>query len=187
MTLTSEGCGMEYGRHSRSIDPARQKCSRCKGSLVQVKPMLKTGKKMTDKLPSSPRKGKNVPQELMEDASTTIGTNIQVKERAKNGIVEVADFDHCTSMVRLGDVEIGMLNSSSIKTQETTIVDLTESSDVGDDNATGDLSDPFTAFEIQPKKKTVPETLDADVVAKEILVLEKMKMETVDVIDLTSE
>ncbi|PNS21993.1 HMG box-containing protein [Sphaceloma murrayae] len=33
------GCGREYGRHSRSVDPARQRCGVCKGRLVQVRPV----------------------------------------------------------------------------------------------------------------------------------------------------
>ncbi|KAK5937602.1 hypothetical protein PMZ80_010222 [Knufia obscura] len=33
-----EGCGAEYGRHSRSIDIEKQRCGRCKGFLVQVRP-----------------------------------------------------------------------------------------------------------------------------------------------------
>lgn len=33
-----EGCGAEYGRHSKSIDPARHRCGRCKGVLLQVRP-----------------------------------------------------------------------------------------------------------------------------------------------------
>jgi predicted SprT family Zn-dependent metalloprotease len=33
-----EGCGLEYGRHSKSIDPAKVRCGGCKGSLKQVKP-----------------------------------------------------------------------------------------------------------------------------------------------------
>lgn len=33
-----EGCGAEYGRHSKSIDPAKHRCGRCKGVLVQVRP-----------------------------------------------------------------------------------------------------------------------------------------------------
>ena len=39
-----EGCGMEYGRHSRSLDPKRHRCGRCSGRLVQVKPRPKGGK-----------------------------------------------------------------------------------------------------------------------------------------------
>ena len=34
-------CGCEYKRHSKSIDTARQRCGRCKGELVQVKPRPK--------------------------------------------------------------------------------------------------------------------------------------------------
>lgn len=33
-----EGCGKEYGRHSRSIDPKKSRCGICKGILVQVRP-----------------------------------------------------------------------------------------------------------------------------------------------------
>ncbi|ERF72961.1 hypothetical protein EPUS_05042 [Endocarpon pusillum Z07020] len=36
-----EGCGAEYGRHSKSIDPAKHRCGRCKGVLVQVRPKPK--------------------------------------------------------------------------------------------------------------------------------------------------
>ncbi|KAF7512684.1 hypothetical protein GJ744_000251 [Endocarpon pusillum] len=36
-----EGCGAEYGRHSKSIDPSKHRCGRCKGVLVQVRPKPK--------------------------------------------------------------------------------------------------------------------------------------------------
>ncbi|KAG8625339.1 hypothetical protein KVT40_007090 [Elsinoe batatas] len=32
------GCGREYGRHSKSIDPGKVRCRGCKGRLVQVRP-----------------------------------------------------------------------------------------------------------------------------------------------------
>ena len=32
------GCGVEYGRHSKSIDPEKHRCGKCKGLLVQVRP-----------------------------------------------------------------------------------------------------------------------------------------------------
>lgn len=34
-----EGCGMEFKRHSKSIDPRRHSCGVCKGRLVQVLPV----------------------------------------------------------------------------------------------------------------------------------------------------
>lgn len=43
-TNTEGGCGMEYKRHSRSIDPRRQRCGECRGSLVQVQPAPRKGK-----------------------------------------------------------------------------------------------------------------------------------------------
>jgi predicted SprT family Zn-dependent metalloprotease len=33
-----EGCGAEYGRHSKSIDVEKHRCGKCKGFLVQVRP-----------------------------------------------------------------------------------------------------------------------------------------------------
>ncbi|KAI1619851.1 SprT-like family-domain-containing protein [Exophiala viscosa] len=33
-----DGCGAEYGRHSKSIDPDKHRCGKCKGKLVQVRP-----------------------------------------------------------------------------------------------------------------------------------------------------
>ena len=37
------GCGMEYARHSRSIDPARHTCGRCRGRLQQTRPRPRGG------------------------------------------------------------------------------------------------------------------------------------------------
>ncbi|KIX06898.1 uncharacterized protein Z518_04874 [Rhinocladiella mackenziei CBS 650.93] len=36
-----EGCGAEYGRHSKSIDTEKHRCGRCKGRLLQVRPRLR--------------------------------------------------------------------------------------------------------------------------------------------------
>lgn len=33
-----EGCGAEYGRHSKSIDTGKHRCGKCRGILVQVRP-----------------------------------------------------------------------------------------------------------------------------------------------------
>jgi predicted SprT family Zn-dependent metalloprotease len=54
------GCGTEYGRHSKSIDPERHRCGKCKGLLVQVRPQPKkiirrAEREMGDE---SPRKGR---------------------------------------------------------------------------------------------------------------------------------
>ncbi|EXJ59663.1 hypothetical protein A1O7_03809 [Cladophialophora yegresii CBS 114405] len=34
----NEGCGAEYGRHSKSIDVEKHRCGKCKGFLVQMRP-----------------------------------------------------------------------------------------------------------------------------------------------------
>lgn len=49
---TEDGCGAEYGRHSKSIDTEKHRCGRCKGVLVQVRPKPRK----VDPKRSSPRK-----------------------------------------------------------------------------------------------------------------------------------
>jgi len=39
-----ENCGLEFKRHSRSIDPERHRCGTCKSRLVQTKPAPRAGK-----------------------------------------------------------------------------------------------------------------------------------------------
>ena len=36
-------CGYEFKRHSKSVDPKRHSCGRCKGKLVQTKPVPRKG------------------------------------------------------------------------------------------------------------------------------------------------
>ena len=45
---SSEHCGSEYKRHSKSIDPEKHRCGSCKARLVQIKPVPRKGEK-TDK------------------------------------------------------------------------------------------------------------------------------------------
>ncbi|KAF2814250.1 uncharacterized protein BDZ99DRAFT_437106 [Mytilinidion resinicola] len=40
-----EGCGYEFKRHSRSVDPARHTCGKCRGKLVQTRPVPRGGGK----------------------------------------------------------------------------------------------------------------------------------------------
>lgn len=40
----SPSCGLEYKRHSRSIDPTRHSCGKCSGRLIQVKPSPRIGR-----------------------------------------------------------------------------------------------------------------------------------------------
>lgn len=39
----SPTCGLEYKRHSKSIDPSKHSCGNCKGKLVQVQPAPRKG------------------------------------------------------------------------------------------------------------------------------------------------
>lgn len=40
----SPSCGLEYKRHSRSIDPTRQSCGKCGARLIQIKPTPRIGR-----------------------------------------------------------------------------------------------------------------------------------------------
>lgn len=40
-----DGCATEYERHSKSIDPARHTCGKCRGRLVQIRPAPRGGGK----------------------------------------------------------------------------------------------------------------------------------------------
>ena len=40
---TEEACGVDYKRHSKSIDPNRHTCGRCRGKLVQILPRPRKG------------------------------------------------------------------------------------------------------------------------------------------------
>jgi hypothetical protein len=53
------GCGAEYGRHSKSINPEKHRCGKCRGFLVQVrpKPRARLERKERDEMAESPRKG----------------------------------------------------------------------------------------------------------------------------------
>ncbi|GAM89291.1 hypothetical protein ANO11243_073280 [Dothideomycetidae sp. 11243] len=51
----TDGCGATYGRHSRSLNTTRARCGRCRGKLVQIKPVPRKG------VSSSPEKKKTVP------------------------------------------------------------------------------------------------------------------------------
>jgi len=43
-TTIDGGCGMEFKRHSKSIDPRRHSCGVCRSKLVQVQPAPRKGK-----------------------------------------------------------------------------------------------------------------------------------------------
>lgn len=62
-----EGCGAEYGRHSKSIDPDKHRCGKCKGVLVQVRP--KPRKVDPARKGKSPSK-KNVGTEIVDTSKS---------------------------------------------------------------------------------------------------------------------
>ena len=63
LKVAGEGaCGAEYGRHSKSIDVEKQRCGRCKGRLLQVRPKPKvenSSSKSSPKRSLGRRNGRN--------------------------------------------------------------------------------------------------------------------------------
>src|SRR5688572_12753017 len=45
---TLETCQQQYKRHSASIDPARQRCGRCQSKIVQILPVPKATKTLSE-------------------------------------------------------------------------------------------------------------------------------------------
>ncbi|KAK3899489.1 SprT-like family-domain-containing protein [Staphylotrichum tortipilum] len=58
-------CGVLYKRHSKSIDPSRHRCGRCKGGLRQVKPVPRKGKGDAGEGGDEKGKGKGVSEYQM--------------------------------------------------------------------------------------------------------------------------
>ncbi|KAI5361367.1 putative sprT-like, zinc ribbon domain-containing protein [Septoria linicola] len=55
-----EECGMEFKRHSKSIDPKRHRCGQCKANLTQIKPVPRGGPKQGTSGTSTPQEGGEV-------------------------------------------------------------------------------------------------------------------------------
>ena len=47
-SCTDDDCATEYERHSKSIDPAKHTCGKCKGRLEQIRPAPRGGKTAAD-------------------------------------------------------------------------------------------------------------------------------------------
>lgn len=78
-----EGCGAEYGRHSKSIDPEKHRCGKCKGRLVQVRPKPRGSPKKTSRSPvkredSTESVGSS--SSAGSDSTSTLGKLIEVVE-----------------------------------------------------------------------------------------------------------
>jgi len=86
------GCGAEYGRHSRSIDPEKHRCGKCKGLLAQVRPKPKL------RQATSPRKAGGVGGSggKMKDSGLIEGL-----ERGKEELIE--KLERAIDLVNLSD------------------------------------------------------------------------------------
>ncbi len=96
-----EGCGAEYGRHSKSIHPAKHRCGRCKGVLLQVRPKPKPKPKVKPKVMTRtlgqpaqavPRKNDLLKKEEEDEAEN--GGGLQTLEEAMQ-VVRIASEEDC--------------------------------------------------------------------------------------------
>ncbi|KAI4288167.1 MAG: hypothetical protein L6R35_002576 [Caloplaca aegaea] len=90
-------CGTEYKRHSKSIDPARHSCGKCKAMLVQMKPVPRAegkGKGMSEYQKFVKERFASVkrekPELKMGEIMVVLGKEFrETKERSKNDLVIV--------------------------------------------------------------------------------------------------
>ncbi|KAL8966898.1 MAG: hypothetical protein Q9197_005730 [Variospora fuerteventurae] len=90
-------CGTEYKRHSKSIDPAKHSCGKCKAKLVQMKPVPRAegkGKGMSEYQKFVKGRFASVkrekPELKMGEIMVVLGKEFRkTKERSKNDLVIV--------------------------------------------------------------------------------------------------
>lgn len=91
----AEGCGAEYGRHSKSIDTERMRCGRCKGKLVQVRPVPRAVKKTSGGVAARDAKVKGATRKASWSGSESTGSSSaeSVTEKLKKGVevIELSD------------------------------------------------------------------------------------------------
>jgi len=78
-----EGCGTEYGRHSKSIDPEKHRCGKCKGRLIQVRPKPRATASLVKRLPRKLEKGDSI------GGLETMVETVELGDRACPVVVEV--------------------------------------------------------------------------------------------------
>ncbi|KXS95886.1 hypothetical protein AC579_10578 [Pseudocercospora musae] len=95
-----EECGMEFKRHSKSIDPKRHRCGKCRANLLQIKPVPR-GAKSGDQ-----SSGKATPADgisrMPPKATPITGYAAYVKEHFANLKKSMAGSSHKQVMEALG-------------------------------------------------------------------------------------
>ena len=78
-----DGCGAEYGRHSRSIDVEKHRCGKCRGLLEQVRP--------APRALSSPRKNKVGSRSPVKKEGSLMGSDDLKGLQSLVEVVELSD------------------------------------------------------------------------------------------------
>lgn len=92
-----EGCGAEYGRHSKSIDTEKHRCGKCKGLLVQVRPKPRAN--------ASPKKktGENRMKREGSAESSGSGTSLSSSSSSISGGSQSSVFKGMIETIELSD------------------------------------------------------------------------------------
>ncbi|KAL2421361.1 hypothetical protein ABEF95_005500 [Exophiala dermatitidis] len=119
LNLGSEGgCGAEYGRHSKSIDVEKHRCGKCKGRLVQVRPIPR----------ASPRKKSRVVGVDVDGRSTSMSSSREGSADTALTLNSGSGSSRSVSVSVAGSVsDLGSRNSSGQHSNSMTGSDLLDS------------------------------------------------------------
>lgn len=112
----SPTCGIEYKRHSKSIDPSKHSCGNCKGRLVQVQPAPRKGAgegKRSDYQDFVKRENERI---RFENPGIGFGEIMSIlgrefKERKRNEAGRVSDVKDDGDLEKTGSNELQCLDS----------------------------------------------------------------------------
>ncbi|KAK4496936.1 hypothetical protein PRZ48_011385 [Zasmidium cellare] len=106
-------CGTEFKRHSKSIDPKRQRCGRCRGLLVQVKPAPRKAATVGMGAATTPGKGysgyvkehfaelkRSMPGKSHKEVMEALGKKYRAEKEKKGASVDDVAVD-------LGEMKLG--------------------------------------------------------------------------------
>ena len=108
----SPECGLEYKRHSKSIDPSKHSCGNCKGKLVQVQPAPREGKR-SEYQGFVKRENERV---RLENPGAGFGEIMSIlgreyKERRRDEVERAKSVKEDAAMEKSGSIELESLDS----------------------------------------------------------------------------
>jgi len=84
---SNEECAAEYKRHSKSIDPKKQSCGKCKSRLLQTLPVPRAG--LTAKSEGLNKEGQTEYQRFVKSQFTVVRADLPLGSPMKNVMKEL--------------------------------------------------------------------------------------------------